>query len=221
MRFNYRCTERITINDMMGSVARPRRGGPALRAVPQGLPHHRGRLCGRLLQDRPRRGDARRAIPLHPVLGRHDRQKLHPWPGFLASVCQLRPESRGIVRIKSADPAQAPAIQPRYMTAPPDRDVHGGGHAAPAPRHGPARDHALHRRGAGAGPERAERRRPARIRAPERHDDLPSDLDLPHGLRRDRRGGRAAARARLRRPARRRRARSCRRSSPATPMRPA
>ena len=42
---------------------------------------------------------------------------LHPFPGFIVSVCQLRPESRGTVRIKSADPAQAPAIQPRYMTA--------------------------------------------------------------------------------------------------------
>ena len=30
---------------------------------------------------------------------------LHPFPGFIASVCQLRPESRGFVRIKSADPA--------------------------------------------------------------------------------------------------------------------
>ena len=50
-------------------------------------------------------------------------QKLHPWPGFLASVCQLRPESRGFVRIKSNDPAQAPAIQPRYLTAQADRDV--------------------------------------------------------------------------------------------------
>jgi choline dehydrogenase len=49
-------------------------------------------------------------------------QKLHPWPGFLTSICQLRPESRGFVRIKSADPAQAPAIQPRYLTASADRD---------------------------------------------------------------------------------------------------
>src|SRR4029453_1408720 len=37
-------------------------------------------------------------------------QKLHAWPGFLASICQLRPESRGSVRIKSADPAQDPDI---------------------------------------------------------------------------------------------------------------
>src|SRR5262249_28731002 len=48
---------------------------------------------------------------------------LHPFPGFIASVCQLRPESRGFVRIKSADPRQAPAIQPRYLSARHDRDV--------------------------------------------------------------------------------------------------
>ena len=44
-------------------------------------------------------------------------------PGFIASICQLRPESRGYVRIKSADPRAAPAIQPRYFSAPSDRDV--------------------------------------------------------------------------------------------------
>ena len=41
---------------------------------------------------------------------------LHPFPGFIASVCQLRPESRGFVHIKSADPAMPPAIQPRYLS---------------------------------------------------------------------------------------------------------
>jgi choline dehydrogenase len=48
---------------------------------------------------------------------------LHPFPGFIVSVCQLRPESRGFVRIKSNDPAQAPAIQPRYLSAQFDRDT--------------------------------------------------------------------------------------------------
>ena len=47
---------------------------------------------------------------------------LHPFSGFMASVCQLRPESRGFVRIKSRDPAQAPAIQPRYLSARADCD---------------------------------------------------------------------------------------------------
>src|SRR5207245_1886516 len=46
---------------------------------------------------------------------------LHPFPGFIASVCQLRPESRGFVRVKSADPKEPPSIQPRYLSSPTDR----------------------------------------------------------------------------------------------------
>ncbi len=40
---------------------------------------------------------------------------LHDFPGFTSSVCQLRPESRGYVEIKSADPSQPPAIHPNYL----------------------------------------------------------------------------------------------------------
>src|SRR6266566_2117336 len=42
---------------------------------------------------------------------------LHSFPGFITLVCQLRPESRGFVRIKSADPSAPPAIQPRYLSS--------------------------------------------------------------------------------------------------------
>ena len=48
---------------------------------------------------------------------------LHRFPGFMTSVCQLRPESRGFVRIKSSDPNAPPAIQPRYLTARTDCDT--------------------------------------------------------------------------------------------------
>ena len=48
---------------------------------------------------------------------------LHPFPAFTASVANLRPESRGTVRIKSADPFAAPAIKPNYLSAPADRQV--------------------------------------------------------------------------------------------------
>ncbi|HWI26539.1 MAG TPA: GMC oxidoreductase [Stellaceae bacterium] len=47
--------------------------------------------------------------------------KLHPFSGFTASICQLRPESRGHVRIKSADPLARPAIQLNYLAAETDR----------------------------------------------------------------------------------------------------
>jgi len=42
--------------------------------------------------------------------------ELHPWSGCTFSVCQLRPESRGWVRIRSRDPRDAPAMQPNYLS---------------------------------------------------------------------------------------------------------
>ncbi len=39
----------------------------------------------------------------------------HRFSGFTMSVCQLRPESRGFVRIQSADPLAAPAMQANYL----------------------------------------------------------------------------------------------------------
>ncbi|HKR19200.1 MAG TPA: GMC family oxidoreductase N-terminal domain-containing protein [Stellaceae bacterium] len=47
----------------------------------------------------------------------------HAFPAFTASVCNLRPDSRGSVRIKSADPAAHPAICPNYLAADSDRRV--------------------------------------------------------------------------------------------------
>jgi choline dehydrogenase len=47
----------------------------------------------------------------------------HPFPAFTASVCNLRPESRGTVRLNSADPRAAPAIRPNYLSTESDRQV--------------------------------------------------------------------------------------------------
>ncbi len=41
---------------------------------------------------------------------------VHPWSGCTFSVCQLRPTSRGRVRIQSRDAMQAPAMQPYYLS---------------------------------------------------------------------------------------------------------
>jgi choline dehydrogenase len=50
-------------------------------------------------------------------------EPLHPYPAFTASVCNLRPQSRGHIRLKSPDPTAAPAIQPCYLSAEADRHV--------------------------------------------------------------------------------------------------
>jgi choline dehydrogenase len=50
-------------------------------------------------------------------------EPLHPFPAFTASVANLRTTSRGQLTLKSADPAQAPAIAPNYLSTPEDRRV--------------------------------------------------------------------------------------------------
>ncbi|NHZ96364.1 GMC family oxidoreductase N-terminal domain-containing protein [Massilia sp. CCM 8734] len=46
---------------------------------------------------------------------------LHPFPAFTASVCNLRPSSRGHVRIASSDSYAAPKITPNYLSTQEDR----------------------------------------------------------------------------------------------------
>ena len=50
-------------------------------------------------------------------------EPLHAFDAFTASVCNLRPTSRGSVRITSPDPAAAPEIRPNYLSASRDRVV--------------------------------------------------------------------------------------------------
>jgi choline dehydrogenase len=46
---------------------------------------------------------------------------LHPFSGFTVSMSPLIPESRGYVRIRSADPREAPAIQYNFISTENDR----------------------------------------------------------------------------------------------------
>lgn len=50
-------------------------------------------------------------------------EPLDPFPAITASVCHLRPESRGHVRITSADPMVHPEIAPNYLSTEGDRLV--------------------------------------------------------------------------------------------------
>jgi choline dehydrogenase len=123
VRMQYRCTEPITMNDIMNS--RRRRLAAGLRYVlwRKGLLTIGAGYAGGFF-----RTDGSAATPdvqVHVIIFSADTvgAALHPFPGFIASVCLLRPESRGHVRVRSADPREPPAIQPSYLSAPNDRDV--------------------------------------------------------------------------------------------------
>lgn len=48
---------------------------------------------------------------------------VHPFPAMTASVCNLRPDSRGSVHVTSPDFRDHPAIRPNYLSTESDRDV--------------------------------------------------------------------------------------------------
>lgn len=47
--------------------------------------------------------------------------KVHDFPGFTLSVCQLRPESSGTITLASRDPLAAPVIRANYLSSDIDR----------------------------------------------------------------------------------------------------
>jgi choline dehydrogenase-like flavoprotein len=48
---------------------------------------------------------------------------LHRFPAITVSACNLRPSSRGEIRLRSADPTAAPSIAPHYLSTDGDRRV--------------------------------------------------------------------------------------------------
>ena len=50
-------------------------------------------------------------------------EPLHKFPAFTASVCNLRPTSRGTVRLRSREAADPPVIRPNYLATEDDRRI--------------------------------------------------------------------------------------------------
>jgi len=50
-------------------------------------------------------------------------EPLHRFPAVTVAACNLRPTSRGTIRLRSPDPADAPKIAPNYLATPEDRRV--------------------------------------------------------------------------------------------------
>ena len=121
VRMVLKCTKAITINDEINSLMRRLGVGMRYALWRKGPLTVSAGYAGAFFRTNER--VATPDVQIHFITFSADRmgERLHPFPGFTASVCQLRPESRGFVRIKSPDPAAAPAIQPRYLSTETDR----------------------------------------------------------------------------------------------------
>jgi choline dehydrogenase len=121
LRVLYRCTKPITTNDdlrifwrkiLIGAKWIFTRKGPLAVGINQG-----GLFTRVLPESRTPDVQFHFATLSAELAG----AKPHPWPGFTMSVCQLRPESRGTVRIRSADPFEPPSMKPNYLSTELDR----------------------------------------------------------------------------------------------------
>jgi choline dehydrogenase len=122
IRMLYRCTEPITMNDVINDWRYRYAAGLRYLLSRKGLLTIGAGYAGAFLRTRP--DLATPDVQIHFLIFSADAAgaTLHPFSGFMASVCQLRPDSRGFVRIKSGDPSVPPAIQPRYLSARSDCD---------------------------------------------------------------------------------------------------
>ena len=116
----YECSQPITLYSQANPLSAAKTGLQYM-LFGTGLATGQGLEAGAFLKSRP---DLETPdLQLHfiaALMFDHTRKKADRH-GFMAHVCQLRPESRGYISLKSADPFIEPVIQPNYLEAEEDR----------------------------------------------------------------------------------------------------
>jgi choline dehydrogenase len=123
LRIIYQLTNARTMNETYHSLVRR-----ALMGVEYAL-FRRGPLTmapsqlGVFVRSDPERERANLQFHIQPLSLDKFGDPLHRFPGLTTSVCNLQPESRGVVRIRSADFREQPFIAPNYLSTEEDRRV--------------------------------------------------------------------------------------------------
>ncbi len=121
VRIVMRCRQAITLNDIVNHPLRRTMAGVQYAALRKGPLTIAAGTSGAFFRTNPRLATPDVQIHFLPFSTDKMGERLHAFSGFTASVCQLRPESRGSLRIKSADPAVPPEIRINYLAAETDR----------------------------------------------------------------------------------------------------
>ncbi|MGE8413827.1 MAG: GMC family oxidoreductase [Pseudomonas sp.] len=123
LRLIYKLDNARTLNQIAGSLWGKMgmglrylydRSGPLSMAPSQ---------LGAFARSGPEQATANLEYHVQPLSLERFGEPLHSFPAFTASVCDLRPQSRGRVEIRSVEAGQAPLIQPNYLSHPQDLQV--------------------------------------------------------------------------------------------------
>ena len=122
-RLVFECTEAFTLNDVVRNPLRKLREGLRYFLLRRGFLTMGASTATGFVSTDP--AVSRPDVQIGLVLYSTDKfgDTLHPFSGFTLLVRLLRPESRGTVHIKSADPRDPPAIRPNYLSTRKDCDV--------------------------------------------------------------------------------------------------
>ena len=121
VRLVTRCSQPVTLNDILNHPVRRVMAGARYAAFRNGPLTIAAGTSGAFFKTNPRLATPDIQIHFLPFSTDRMGEKLHSFSAFSASVCQLRPESRGSLRIKSADPAVPPEIRINYLATETDR----------------------------------------------------------------------------------------------------
>jgi choline dehydrogenase len=126
-RFVYKCKYPVTVNDIMMSKVKMARMALQYLLFRSGPLTVSAGTVGIFTRTRPELASP--DIQFHFIGFSADRpaEGLHKFSGFMQTICQLRPESRGEILLKSSDPAMPPAIHPNYLSTELDRRTHLAG----------------------------------------------------------------------------------------------
>ena len=116
-----RCRLPITVNDVMQSNLKKMKAGLQYYLFKQG-PLAMGTSPAALFaRTRPELASPDIKCSCSPFSADRPQDGLHPWSGFTMIVYQLRPESRGRIELKSAQPGDPPAVHPNYLATQTDQ----------------------------------------------------------------------------------------------------
>jgi choline dehydrogenase len=123
VRFVYECSLPASLNDVWHSRWLQFRTGLEYLFARRGILTIGAGVVGAFARSRP--GLDAPDIQFHflPLSADRPGQALHTFSGVTSSVCQLRPESRGVISITSPDPSAPPRIIANYLAAETDRQV--------------------------------------------------------------------------------------------------
>jgi choline dehydrogenase len=122
-RLVFECTEPFTLNDVVRSPLRKLREGLRYALTRKGFLTMGASMATGFVSTDPR--VSRPDVQIGLVLYSTDKfgDVLHRFSGFTLLVRLLRPESRGTVLAKSADPLAPPAIRPNYLLSASDGEI--------------------------------------------------------------------------------------------------